>query len=76
MEPLEFMYDYLLSGGILWKPQVGLYPDGNMGATPASARPVYPCRILSYQESMHAGCVRMCTVVGARFWFLRFVCRK
>ena len=33
MEPLEFMYDYLLSGGILWKPQVGLYPEGNMGAT-------------------------------------------
>lgn len=34
MEPLEFMYDYLLSGGILWKPQVGLYPEGNMGVTP------------------------------------------
>ena len=46
MDPLEFMYDYLLSGGILWKPQVGLYPEGNMCATPAtSPRPVYPSDI-------------------------------
>lgn len=27
---LDMMYDHLLAGGILWKPQVGLYQGGNM----------------------------------------------
>lgn len=38
------MYDHLLSGGILWKPQVGLYPGGNMGAT---LDPLLHCLVLS-----------------------------
>ena len=29
-EPLEVIYDYLLAGNTLWKPQVGLYQGGNM----------------------------------------------
>merc|ERR1719393_713567 len=27
---VEFMYDYLAGGGVLWKPQIGLYPAGNL----------------------------------------------
>uniref|UniRef100_A0A7S0B8E6 Amidohydrolase 3 domain-containing protein n=1 Tax=Pyrodinium bahamense TaxID=73915 RepID=A0A7S0B8E6_9DINO len=32
-EPVEAAYDFLLGGGTLWKPQVGLYAGGNLDPT-------------------------------------------